>query len=332
MGWPAEYGGGGKDLVYQMIFAEEIEYHRAPSLEPAIGYIPQVLLDHGTEEQKLFFLPRLRRGELAVFLGYSEPEAGSDLANIKTVAVEGTDGYVITGQKVYSSYADISDYGFVVARTDPSSVRHRGLSLFLVDMRSPGINLSSYRTVAGTDHHSVHFDHVVVPKTGLVGQLHQGWRVLMGAIDFERATIASPGLLDRQLDRLIAHSLTSDEAGTRPIIEDPVATDRLVTLAVEMEAARLYAYHVADLQARGERPQHETSLAVLLKREAARLADVAAVELLGPYAQLRGDTPLAPFQGAVEHEYREHLFFSFAAGGFDITRAVIATRGLGLPR
>jgi alkylation response protein AidB-like acyl-CoA dehydrogenase len=329
--WPTEYGGGGRDVLYQLIYAEEIEYHSGPGLEPAVTYVPPVLIMFGSHEQKEHFLPRLRRGELSVFLGYSEPEAGSDLANLRTEAVSEAGHFVITGQKSYSSYANLADYGLIAARTKRSDSRHSGISLFLVDMTTPGIAVSHHRTVAGFDHPSVYFDHVAVPGNMVVGPLHEGWRVLMAAIDFERASLAAPGLVDHQLDRLFELGCRTDAQGGRRL-DDRMVRDRLVTLAVEAEAARLYAYWVAQLQVQGEQPRHETSLSLLLKRETARLADVLGIELLGPYAQLRGGTPHAQFEGAIEQEYREHLFFHFAAGGFDITRNVIAVRGLRLPR
>lgn len=330
-GWPVEYGGGGRDMSYEMIFYDEMEYHRAPGLDATIAYIPLTIIAFGTEEQKRTFLPRLRTGEVAMFLGYSEPEAGSDLANLQTHAVADGDSFVITGQKVYSSHANLADYGFVAARTDPSSSRHHGVSLFIVDLHSGGVSIAKYRTVAGWDHHAVYFDHVVVPRSMLVGPLHEGWKVLMAALDYERSALAAPGLPERQLDRLVAWALAPDAAGSRPA-DDAAIADRLVTLAVETEAARLYAYELAERQARGERPQHETSLGMLLKREAARRADITGLELLGPYGQLTRGSPYAPFDGAIEHEYRDHLYFHFAAGGFDITRNVIAARGLKLPR
>lgn len=331
MSWPIAYGGGGKDPLYDLILADELEYHRAPGLDATITYIPQTLLAFGSEEQKRTFLPRIRSGAITVFLGYSEPEAGSDLANLKTTAVEDGDVFILTGQKAYSSHAHLADYGFVAARTDPSRGRYGGISLFLVDMAQPGIRISTYRSIAGWDHPAVSFDRVPVPRAMLVGPLHEGWKALMAAIDFERAIIASPGLVDRQLDRLLVHVLTPAAGGLRPA-DDPLVQDRLVTLAIEAEAARLYAYQVAARQARGERPQHETSLALLLKREAARLADQTGADLLGPSFPLQEGSAFAPCDGAIEQEYREHVYFHFAAGGFDITRNVIATRGLRLPR
>jgi alkylation response protein AidB-like acyl-CoA dehydrogenase len=331
MGWPAEYGGGGKDMVYEVIYAEEMEFHDGPGLEPAINYLPYALLALASEEQKLEYLPQLRRGEISVFLGYSEPEAGSDLANLRTRAVLDGDEFVITGQKSYSSYAHHAHWALVAARTDPDGPKHKGISLFMVDMRSPGIELARHRSMSGWMHASVFFDNVRVPAANLVGTRDQGWRGLMAALDFERGSLASPGLFDKQLDRLIRYLHTPDEIGRRQV-EDAAARDVLVTLAVEGESSRLYSYEVARRHARGETPDHGSSLAMLLKRETARLADALGLQMIGPAGQLRRGSPLAVADGAIEYEHRDHTYFSFAAGGFDINRNVLATRGLKLPR
>ena len=331
MGWPAAYGGGGRSRIYQTIFAEEMEYHRAPGLDRSITYVPNALLAFGTEAQKAEFLPPINRGELSWFVGYSEPEAGSDLASLKTGAVPDGDTFVITGQKAFSSEAHMADYGWVAARTDPDAPKHRGISMFIVDMKSPGIRISTFPTVAGWTHHAVYLDQVRVPRSMLVGEVNQGWQIIMGAIDFERAALAAPGLVAYQLDRLLAHGdATQSDHGS--LLDDPLVQDKLVELTIEAEAARLMSYWVASMHVQGQMPQHETSLAVLYKRETARLADVIGVDILGLYAPLRTGSTWAKLTGEVEAEYRDHLYFQFAAGGFDITRNVIAHRGLGLPR
>ena len=331
MGWPKEYGGGGRSRVYQAIFWDEMEYHRAPGLDRSITYVPNALIALGSEAQKAEFLPKMGRGELSWFVGYTEPDAGSDLANLKTKAVEDGDHFVISGQKAFSSDAHMADYGWVATRTDPASTKHRGLSMFIVDMKSPGVTVSEYPTLAGWTHHAVHFDRVRVPKSMMVGELHQGWKVVMGAIDFERAALSSAGLVGYQLDRLLAWC-SQDREGSGRFLDDPLVQDELVRLAIEAEGAKLMSYWLASLHARGLTPQHETSLALLVKRETARRFDVAGLELLGQFAPLRAGSPAVALGGEVEVEYRDHLYFQFAAGGFDITRNVVATRGLGLPR
>lgn len=331
MGWPAAYGGGGRSTIYTVLFAEEMEYHRAPGLDRSITYVPLALLTFGTEQQKREFLPRIRRGELSWFVGYSEPESGSDLASLQTRAVDHGDYFVLTGQKAFSSQAHMADYGWVAARTDPDAPKHRGISLFIVDMRSPGVQISPHRTVAGWEHHSVYFDNVRVPRSMLVGELDAGWRVIMGAIDFERSALGSPGLADQQLDRLLQYA-TSVMVDGEHLAEDAAVRDRLIRLMIETEAARLMSYWVASMHARGMLPQHETSLAALYKRETVRQLDIAALEMLGPFGALGRESPWARLGGDIDTENRDHLYFHFAAGGFDITRNVIAQRGLGLPR
>ena len=331
MGWPKEYGGGGRSRICQAIFWDEMEYHRAPGLDRSITYVPNALMALGSPAQKAELLPRIARGELSWFVGYSEPEAGSDLASLKTRAVEEGDHFVITGQKAFSSDAHMADYGWVATRTDPASTKHRGITMLIVDMRSPGVQVSRHPTLAGWTHHAVYFDNVRVPRSMMVGEKDEGWKVVMGAIDFERAALSSHGLVAYQLDRLLAWC-SGTQDGNRRRLDDPLVADQLARLAIESEGARLMNDWVSSLSARGLRPQHETSLALLVKRETSRLMDVAGLELLGPLAPLRAGSPDAPLAGEVEAEYRDHLYFQFAAGGFDITRNVVAQRGLGLPR
>lgn len=320
-GWPSEFGGGG--ARFQLALNEELQYHVAPGVDPTGTYVPSVLMAFGTPHQQQLLLPRLRRGEAAFFIGYSEPEAGSDLASLTTSATEDASGFVLTGQKMYSSYADRADFGLVIARSDPASERDQGLTLFIVDMREPGIRIAEHETIGGWIHHSVYFDHVRVPREMVVGNVHEGWPVVIGAIDFERATIAQPGRLDRQFDRLVAHALATAADGGRPADDDRVC-DRLVGIAVEVEAARLYCQSLF----RQDAPGHAGTLAALLGQEATRAADIAGLEQLGLEAQLCGEH--APFGGAVEHEYREHVVVQFAAGGFDVARNILATRALAL--
>jgi len=330
MGWPKEYGGGGRSRIYQAILWDEMEYHRAPGIDRSVTYVPNAIMAFGSDAQRAEFIPKMSRGELSFFVGYSEPEAGSDLASLKTRAVEDGDDFIVTGQKAFSSDAHMADYGWVATRTDPTLAKHRGITMFLIDMQSPGVTISRHPTLAGWTHHAVNFDNVRVPKSMMVGARDEGWKVVMGAIDFERAALASPGLVTYQLDRLLAWCVQDRAVGR--LLDDPVVLDELVRLAIEAEGVRLMSYWVASLTARGLRPQHETSLALLAKRETARQFDVAGMNLLGALAPLRTGSPHAPLGGEVEVEYRDHLYFQFAAGGFDITRNVMATRGLDLPR
>ncbi|MEE9203163.1 MAG: acyl-CoA dehydrogenase family protein [Dehalococcoidia bacterium] len=325
---PKEYGGGGRELMYDCIFADEVEYHGLLTAEGTITHLPHALLAFGTPEQKQHFLPAVCRGELRFFLGYSEPEAGSDLAALQARAEPRGEGFRLSGHKLYASDAHLADYGWVAARTGRGPRRHHGISLFIVDMKSPGVSITSHHTIAGWHHPAVFFEDVEVPAGALVGELDGGWGHIMYALDYERLFLASPGAVSRSLHRLLKYC----REGASPRMADPVVGHRLADLAVEVEGTRLLYYWAASCCARGEHPLPQASLALLVKRETARHLDLAAVEILGPYAQLRTGSPWAPLEGEAERDYREDLYFHFAAGGFDITRNVVAARGLGLPR
>ena len=331
IGWPKEYGGSSKDMVHQVLFFEEMDYHGAPSLGSTFTYLAMGIILFGTEEQKRFFLPRIRSTELDFFQGYSEPEAGSDLANLQCRAVLEGDEFVVNGQKLFSSEAHHADWAFMMVRTNTEVRKHRGISILLIDMKNPGISLGWYKTMSGWWHHGVYFDNVRVPRSNLLGELDQGWYHGMAILDYERASIGNPGDTVRLYDRLVAYCRETKRNGGY-LIDDPQVRNTLADLAADVQAARLAAYWVASMHAQGQHPQHETSLAGLFKREAARRIQYAHMELMGPYANLWRGSKWAPQEGEVAYDYVNDMFFHFAAGGFDITRNVIAVRGLQLPR
>ncbi len=328
--WPEKYGGHGKDVFYEVILREELDYHGAPSGGSATFFIPHALLRFGSEEQKKFFLPKIRNAETSFFLGYSEPEAGSDLASLQTRAVADGDFFVINGQKTFSSSVHHSDYGWVAARTDPSVPKHKGISVFIVDMKTPGITMTPSVTMSGWNHFDTFFEDVRVPRANLVGELNRGWRIIMGAIDWERAVIGNAGTALANFDRLLAYCKRTERNG-RPLSKDPIIRHKLADLAIDVEATRLMCYWLASMYAKGLLPEHEASLLPLFKREIVRRIDYAGVEILGLYAQLKCGCKRAPLNGAVERDYTDQTYLHFAAGGFDITRNVVAIRGLGLP-
>lgn len=331
VGWPEEAGGGGKDMVYDLIFYEEMDYNHAPHLSPAYTILPPALSMLGTEEQKKTFLPKIAAGEIDMFLGYSEPEAGSDLANLQCKAILDGDEFVVNGQKLFSSQANNADYAWMAVRTDQNVPKHKGISLMIIDMKSPGISIDSYKTMGGWWHFGVQFENVHVPRGNLFGELNKGWYHLMTALDFERASNGNPGHVVRLFDDLLDYCRETLRDGS-PLVEDPRVRNVLSDLAADVRSAQLVSYWVASMHAKGMYPQHETSLASLHMRETARKISTAHMELLGPYAQLQRGSNQAPQDGSAEFYYRNDMFFSFAAGGSDITRNVIASRGLGLPR
>lgn len=331
IGWSEEYGGGGRGMVYETILADEMEYAGAPGFDRTMTYLPRAIISFGSEQQKRMLLPRLRRGEIALCTAYSEPEAGSDLASLKLPAVPAGDRFVVTGQKDYCSQAHIADYAILAVRTRTTERKHDGISLLIVDMRDDRIRTTPHRTVAGWLHHSVYFDAVDIPAENLLGELHQGWKVLMGAVDHERCALSAPGEVARQLDRLITWAETPTADGRRPL-DDGATADQIVGLAIEEEVARAYVYELAERQDAGTDVGSDGSLGQLMKREAACHADSIGMDLLGWNAQMTRASPDALLGGHVEYETRDHRYYSFAAGGFDIIRNVLAVRSLGLPR
>ena len=331
VGWPGEYGGGDKDMVYQVLAFEEMDYHGVPGLDPAYTYLTQAVIMLGSDEQKRLLLPHLTRGEMDMVVGYSEPEAGSDLANLQTRAVLEGGEFVVNGQKLFCSVANNAQYAWLAVRTDPDAPKHRGISLLVADMKTPGITLARYRTMAGWLHYGMHFDNVRVPRSMLVGELNRGWYHIMAAIDFERAANGNPGHTVWLYDLLLRYCKETKRDG-QALIDDPSVRNLLADLVTDVRCSQLAAYWVASMHAQGMHPQHETALVTLVMRETARKVAAAHMELMGSHAQLRPGSKGAPLDGAVEYAYRDDMFFSFAAGGFDITRNVIANRGLGLPR
>lgn len=331
VGWPAEYGGGGKDLIHQTLLFEECDYHGVPGLNPTYAYMAQAIIMLGSEEQRKLLLPRIASGELDIVVGYSEPEAGSDLANLQTTAVRQGDEFIVNGQKLFQSGANHAHYAWLAVRTDPNLPKHKGIAILLVDMNSPGVTLDQYRTMSGWWHHGVVFDGVRVPQTMLVGEMNKGWYAIMAAIDFERAANASPGHMIRLYDILLQYCRETEKNG-KALIDDPLIRNILADLHAEVQSSRLVGYWVMSMQAKGQYPQHETSLMSGLMRETARKISQVALNIMGPYAQLTPGSHYAPLDGELEFAYRDDMYFSFAAGGFDITRNIIARRGLGLPR
>jgi 3-oxocholest-4-en-26-oyl-CoA dehydrogenase alpha subunit len=331
VGWPEEFGGGGRGMVYEAIVADELDYFAAPGFDRTITYLPQTILSFGTDEHKSMLLPRIRRGEIALCAAYSEPEAGSDLASLRLAATPVPGGFTATGQKDYSSQAHIADYAVLAARTSTAGRKHEGISLFIVDMHDERIQISRRRSVAGWYHHSIYFDGVHIPESMLLGEIDRGWQVLMGAVDHERVALSAPGEVSRQFDRLLAWAVEPRQDGTRPI-DDGAVGDALAGLLIDQTAAWRYLYEIAERIDAGDDVGADGSLAQLLKREAARKADNLGLDLLGTTVQIDRTSEHAVLGGHVEYEARDHLYYSFAAGGFDIIRNVLARRALGLPR
>jgi alkylation response protein AidB-like acyl-CoA dehydrogenase len=332
--WPKPYGGLGASHIEQLIFSEQLSYHRAPPGQRVfgVGMIGPTLIVHGTDAQKQQHLPGITSGEVAWCQGYSEPGAGSDLASLQTRAERDGDDYVINGQKIWTTGAHHSDWIFVLARTDPQLPKHKGISFFLVDMQTPGISVQPLvNMVDRHEFNQVFFEDVRVPKRNMVGPEHGGWYVAMTLLDFERSSIGSVASARRTVEELVAYAHERASDGGRLIGTGSVRYG-LAELAIENEVARMMAYRIASMQDAGRVPNYEASMIKVYATETLQRLYNFGVDMLGAYGQLRPESHRAPLGGRLEQGYLTNVAPTIYSGSNEIQRNIIATRGLGLPR
>ncbi|MDP2950666.1 MAG: acyl-CoA dehydrogenase family protein [Chloroflexota bacterium] len=332
--WPREYGGMAAPYMHQLIMAEEMAYHRAP-LTPvamAIGYLGPSIIVFGSDEQKRQHLPGITSGDVMWCQGYSEPNAGSDLASLQARAVKDGDDYVINGQKTWSSGAHRADWCFFLARTDPEAPKHKGISYFLVDMKTPGISVQPLINLADLHgFNDVYFDNVRLPRSGLLGEENRGWYVAMATLDFERSNVSGAAAAQRRFEELVAYCRENKTNG-KPAIKEPTVRHKMSEMAIEIEVGRYISYRVASIQARGQIPNYEASIAKIYHSELTQRLARTGISVLGLYGQLHEDSKWAHLKGRLERAYLTTVGQTIAAGTSEVQRNIIATRGLGLPR
>ena len=333
MHWPKEYGGAGVSITTQLIFSEEMAYHRAPGVDIwGVKMLAPTLMVHGTEEQKQRFLPPVARGEVQWCQGYSEPESGSDLASLQTRAVVDGDEYVVNGSKIWTSNAHHGDWIMLLARTDPEAPKHRGITFLLVDMKSPGISIRPIMNMADVHgFNQVFFDNVRVPKRNLVGEENRGWYVGATLLDFERSGVQYSAGARRTLEELVQYARETRIDG-RALGQDPIVRNRLADMAIEIEVSRMIAYHIGWMQSQGHVPNKEASICKVFSTEMQQRLAATGLRMLGLYGQLGPGSKWAPLHGRLARSYLTSYSATLASGTSEIQRNIIATRGLGLPR
>ncbi len=329
--WPKEYGGAGLSVMQQFIFDEEMARASAPRPNfLAIGLAGPTIIVHGTEAQKRAHLSGILSGEDFWCQGFSEPGSGSDLASLQTRAARDGDDYIINGQKIWTSGAHRAQRMMLLARTDPDTPRHKGISYFLLNMKSPGITVRPLTNIAGTpSFNEVFFDNVRAPATDMLGEPGRGWYVATTTLDFERSGIIN-GV---SLQALVRE--TADYARTRARRADAgwrSVRAELIDRAIEAEVAIVLSYRVVTMQAQGLIPNQEASINKLFGSELAQRIARTAVKVAGLYGQLSTGSPRAPLGGRFDAWYRIAVGSTIAGGTSEIQRGVIAQRGLGLPR
>jgi alkylation response protein AidB-like acyl-CoA dehydrogenase len=333
--WPERYGGRGLSPVQQLIWHEEYARTGMPSIDACfvgLNHAGPTLITRGSEQQKSSYLPRILRGEDVWCQGFSEPGAGSDLAALSTRAELDGDEFVVTGQKIWTSFAMIADFQELLVRTDRSGSRHHGITWLICDMRSPGIDVRPIKTMdGGADFCEVFYDEVRVPASGVVGERDHGWRVAMSTLSFERGTAytASQVRLSDTVEKLIslARERTGPD-GRRPAIADDELAGRLATARAEVAALRAMTYAGICRNLRADTPGPEGSMLKLYWADIAQRVARLAMDILGPDGvRANGDEP-----AGWSANYLRSFAASIGGGTSEIQRNIIGDRVLGLPR
>lgn len=326
LSWPVEYGGRGLPEVYSVVLQEELEYAHMPSLCIEIGMIGRTLIRNGSDELKREFLPRIIRAEISIALGYSEPQAGSDLAGLELRADRDGDEFVLNGQKMWTSGAHFSDYIWLACRSEPGSKRHQGISLMLVDNNAPGMEIQRIDTMGDHQTNMVYFNNVRVPASRVVGEVNRGWSYIVEALDYERLQgLGYSGLL-RDTDELIAWA-RADEARW----SDANTRQLLARTAVRTEATRCHLLNALEILNRGEVPTIEATMLKVAATERRLALANEVLDLLGPIGLLKRDEPDVQMDGRFELNWRAEIICPIAGGANEIQRNILAGRGLHLP-
>ncbi|MBI3743568.1 MAG: acyl-CoA dehydrogenase family protein [Chloroflexi bacterium] len=351
--WPKEYGGQGGTLTSladargpltqtgegishweQAVVREEMwaaHEPRGPQYMN-LNFIGPTLMMFGSEEQKRRHMLPMARGEVIWCQGFSEPNAGSDLASLETRAVAVEGGFRISGQKIWTSYADHASWCFLLARTNPEVPQHKGITVFLLDMQSPGLTVRPFVALSGpSELNEVFLDDVFVPATNVVGEVNNGWHIITTALNFERIGVARYARSKATLDLVCDYARRTKRDG-HALAKDPLIRQRLAQLQIEYLVARTLNYRVVDMQARGLVPTYEASIARVHNSLLDQSVGAAGMEILGFDGLLEPGDEAAPYDGMVDWAWRHSVQATIAIGTIEIQKNLIAQRGLGLPR
>jgi alkylation response protein AidB-like acyl-CoA dehydrogenase len=332
IGWPVEYGGQGRSAIEQFVFFDESMRAGAPVPMLTINTVGPTIMQFGTIEQKDDFLPRILRGEIHFCIGYTEPGAGTDLASLKTTAIRDGDEYVINGQKVFTSLAGGADYIWLAARTDPEAKKHKGISMFLIPMSTPGITVTPMSLLSEHDINQTYFDDVRVPASCLVGGENQGWTLITNQLNHERVTLCSSGVIEGLLAEVQKWAQDSRLVDGRRVVDQEWVQLNLARVRARLEFLRLINWKVAWTATQGHLDVADASSIKVFGTEFYLEAFRLLFEIVGQRGYLRDGSPDAVLGGRLERFYRSLLILTFGGGTNEIQRDLIATFGLGFPR
>ncbi|OAI43689.1 hypothetical protein AYO38_10495 [bacterium SCGC AG-212-C10] len=329
MGWPEEFGGAGASYMTQTVYMEEMSSRGAPgAYDQGVWLAGPALMMYGTREQQDRWLPGMRTADSKWCQLFSEPGAGSDLAALQTRAVRDGDEYVVNGQKIWTSGATHADWGILLARTDPEAPKHKGISYFLVDMKTPGMTVRPLVNTLGTDHFTeVFFEDARIPVANRIGDENRGWYISTTTLDQERSSINRIVMTRSTLEALIRYVRASDYHRGRDELRLELAERHL-----EFEIGRWLCYRVAEMQSKGQVPNSEASVSKVFGTELQRQMGITGIRVLGMAGQIEPPSEYAPLRGRVERWALAAPSYTIAGGTSEVNRNIIATRGLGLPR
>jgi 3-oxocholest-4-en-26-oyl-CoA dehydrogenase alpha subunit len=322
--WPKKYGGLELSYIYRYIIQEQMHYFTNIYATVSAGMAGPIILKQGSEQQKNEYLLRIARGEIEFALGYTEPQAGSDLAALEIRAEDKGDHFLMNGQKMFNTRSHYAQYHWLGARTDATVAKHRGISLFIVDLKTPGITISPDWTVGNMRTNQVFYDDVKVPKEAMVGEKNRGFYYILEALDYERISTAAG--LERDFQELVDYIKENGDG------KDPLIRQKIAESAIDIETVKLLSYRVAWMLNSGKVPNYEASMLKMVVTESEQRLVNTAMQILGPYGQLKEGSKWAPLNGKFEWRYRDSLEALVTRGTSEIMRNIIAQRGLGLPR
>lgn len=334
IGWPEEYGGQGRSEIEQFIFFDESMRAGAPVPMLTINTVGPQIMKNGTDEQKRFFLPKILAGELHFAIGYSEPQAGTDLASLTTRADREGDEYVVNGQKTWTSLASDADYCWMAVRTDPEAAKHAGLSILIMDLKnSPGLRIDPLDLLSSHDINQMFMDDVRIPVSNLIGKEGQGWKLITGQLNHERVTICSSGILERAFAQTREFAQRQKLPDGRRVIDQEWVQINLARVYAGLEFLKLINWKVAWSSTQQKLDPADASTIKVFGTEWYLESFRLMMEIIGPRSYLTRESPdHVDMVGHLEVLYRSLLILTFGGGTNEIQRDLISLFGLGFPR
>jgi len=332
IGWPKEYGGQGRSAIEQFIFFDESMRAGAPVPMLTLNSVGPTIMAFGTDEQKADYLPRILSGDIHFCIGYSEPGAGTDLASLKTRAVRDGESYVINGQKMWTSLSSDADYCWLAVRTDPDAAKHKGISMILVPMDTPGITLSPLNLLGTHDINAVFFEDVIVPAANVVGGENHGWKLVTNQLNHERVTLFASGVMDRALTEVTQYAQETKLPDGRRVIDQPWVQHNLAKVQAKTEVVRLMNWQVAWEATQGVLDIGHCSALKVYGSELNMEGYQLLMEILGPVSYLEPDAPGAVLKSRLQQGTRGAIILTFGGGVNEMQRDLISQFTLGFPR